>query len=367
MSQKKSSCLFNFCLALVLFVLILAVIGAVSTGAADDLFGTGEENGSTGSGGAGDSENCSLVELNTPVSVNEGDFISLVYTACPSSTAFQAFNNAATKISNIVTNPHSGLTLDEDLPYDEFCTFIEADGFLPSGTLLDSLVLFIEPVPIDGENGVLAAAGPCALVSGFPILGGMRFDTADIDRLEEDGTLEFVILHEMLHTVGVGTLWGSLLVDPVYTTSNGVTTGDPTANPRFVGANARTEYGVLLGGSAQDVPVEDDGNGQFDVTANEGLGSIDGHFRKDTFDDELMTFSINSADPEHPLSKMTILSLQDLGYTVDVNEADSYSLPALNKGSSLRGSDAGIVDLTGDVFIPKLEDLQRFKDFVRST
>ena len=38
----------------------------------------------------------------------------------------------------------------------------------------------------------------------------MEFDVADMDLLESDGTLKPVILHEMAHVLGIGTLWHHL-------------------------------------------------------------------------------------------------------------------------------------------------------------
>ena len=35
----------------------------------------------------------------------------------------------------------------------------------------------------------------------------MSFDTADLARMEADGSLTDVILHEMGHVLGFGTLW----------------------------------------------------------------------------------------------------------------------------------------------------------------
>jgi hypothetical protein len=35
----------------------------------------------------------------------------------------------------------------------------------------------------------------------------MQFDAADIERLTANGTLQDIITHEMLHVLGVGTLW----------------------------------------------------------------------------------------------------------------------------------------------------------------
>lgn len=38
-----------------------------------------------------------------------------------------------------------------------------------------------------------------------------------------------------------------------------------------------------------------------------------------------MTYSISPFDSNHPLSLMTIRSLEDVGYTVDVSQADPFT------------------------------------------
>ena len=38
----------------------------------------------------------------------------------------------------------------------------------------------------------------------------MEFDAADLDRLEQRGSLEETILHEMGHVLGIGTIWDRL-------------------------------------------------------------------------------------------------------------------------------------------------------------
>jgi len=50
----------------------------------------------------------------------------------------------------------------------------------------------------------------------------MEFDSADLSNMENDGTLEEVILHEMDNVIGIGTIWDTLgLV-------KGLNTNDPT-------------------------------------------------------------------------------------------------------------------------------------------
>ena len=55
-----------------------------------------------------------------------------------------------------------------------------------------------------------------ATAPDIPVLGLMKFDTADLDVLESGGLLQAVILHEMGHVLGFGTIWSdlNLLADP---------------------------------------------------------------------------------------------------------------------------------------------------------
>ena len=58
-----------------------------------------------------------------------------------------------------------------------------------------------------------------------------------------------------------------------------------------------------------------------------GSGSADGHWRESVFDNELMSPYLSSGQTE-PLSAITVQSLADMGYVVDVSQADSFTLPA---------------------------------------
>ena len=61
---------------------------------------------------------------------------------------------------------------------------------------------------------------------------------------------------------------------------------------------------------------------------NTGLpGTRDSHWRESLFKNELMSGFI--AAPNNPLSKMTAASLKDLGYVVNMDAAEAYSLPNL--------------------------------------
>jgi len=192
-------------------------------------------------------------------------------------------------------------------------------GDLPSvrvdGEVIDDVLILAQGTPIDGPGRILGQAGPTHLrptsagsAAFLPAKGIMSFDTADLQKMEQNGTLNDVITHEMGHVLGIGTVWDlkSLLRRA------------GTTNPTFVGTNAKREYRTLRGsGSLKRVPVEN----------TDGEGTRDSHWRETVFRNELMSGFIGAAG--NPLSRLTVGSLADLGYVVDMNAAEPYTLPNL--------------------------------------
>ena len=184
-------------------------------------------------------------------------------------------------------------------------------GDLPSaevdGRIIDDVLIRAEGKVIDGRNGILGQAGPRIVRpdTGLPVIGEMTFDSADLADMEQDGSLIDVILHEMGHVLGIGTLWQR----------NGLLDGSGTQNPTFNGAGAPCRV--------RDVDQRRGRTGAGRHTG--GPGTAEGHWREATFDHELMTGYVEQG--EMPLSRMTIASLQDLGYQVSFGNADDYSLP----------------------------------------
>jgi hypothetical protein len=178
----------------------------------------------------------------------------------------------------------------------------------------DDLIIFVTIEEIDGEDGILGQAGPCFVrVPGdLTVIGRMTFDEADMLALEADGSLQAVILHEMGHVLGFGTLWASagLLEDPADTQNPGA------ADPHFTGAQAIIAFNAGGGTTytGAKVPVMDVG----------GAGTINSHWRDQVFDAELMTGFLNNG--VNPLSAITVRSLEDLGYKVSVAGADAFAL-----------------------------------------
>jgi hypothetical protein len=179
---------------------------------------------------------------------------------------------------------------------------------------IDDVRIYVMVRPIDGSGGVLGRAGPCYYrrsSSGVsPITGIMEFDEADLADLEVSGLLEDVIVHEMGHVLGFGTLWNAGIHD--------VLLGAGTSDPRFVGPGAIHAFDESGGESrvGSKVPVENTG----------GSGTRDGHWRETVHNAELMTGWIEGGGVPNPLSIITIASLADLGYAVNMFAADPYTL-----------------------------------------
>jgi Leishmanolysin len=187
------------------------------------------------------------------------------------------------------------------------------------GETVDDVLILADATAIDGTGQVLGQAGPTHLrpnaageAALLPAKGAMSFDSADLAEMEAEGTLDDVIAHEMGHVLGIGTLW----------TRKRLLTGSGTGDPRFVGAAAVAEYAAL--GGVGGVPVENTG----------GAGTREGHWRESVFGNELMSGFI--AARGNPLSRVTVGSLADLGYQVDLDAADDYALSApVREGSGL--------------------------------
>ena len=178
---------------------------------------------------------------------------------------------------------------------------------------IDDLMIVAAVVEIDGPGGTLGRARPCWVrrESGLPLFGMMEFDEADLDRVERDGMLKPLILHEMGHVLGVGTLWRyhDLLRNPSSQTE--------TLDTHFAGRLAISAFDAAGGDGytgGDKVPVENTGP----------QGTRNSHWRASVFGNELMIGWL----PNSPrLSAITIQSLADLGYTVDTSLADAYRLP----------------------------------------
>ncbi|WP_216319566.1 leishmanolysin-related zinc metalloendopeptidase [Deinococcus aestuarii] len=172
-----------------------------------------------------------------------------------------------------------------------------------SGTI-DDLLVFTGNKSIDGPGGILAQSGPCSIrsSSGLTTYSTLVFDTADLGQFSSQ--LADIAVHELGHSLGIGTLWQQF----------GLVSGIGTTNPVYRGTNGVREYRAF-GGTLSTVPVENQG----------GSGTAGGHWRETTFKTELMTGYLNGG-VKNPLSRLSVGTLQDMGYAVTYATADAYSL-----------------------------------------
>jgi hypothetical protein len=213
---------------------------------------------------------------------------------------------------------------------------------LVDGEVIDDVLILAQGTPIDGPGKILGQAGPTALrpktadaAAYLPAKGIMSFDTADLQQMEQSGTLHDVIAHEMGHVLGFGTIW----------THKKLLKNAGKINPVFTGKQAKKEYATLLGvNRAREVPLENAG----------GPGTRDSHWRETLFGNELMSGYVGAAG--NPLSRLTVASLQDTGYQVDMTAAEPYSLPNLQHlaESGILGARAQALAAEAGLILPNI-------------
>ena len=170
--------------------------------------------------------------------------------------------------------------------------------------------------------------------SHLPAVSWMKFDETFYGSLSDE-RLKSVILHEMAHALGFSAtahrwkhyLRGRRKYDRI---------GDEIPDTHFLGPLATAAFNDAGGGdyAGAKTPVE---NGVTRLTS----GSVDHHWRESVLGDELMT-SLLDFDEAAPLSAVTIQALADIGYVVDVTQADPYTLPETSgsEGASVRAEAA---------------------------
>ncbi len=234
----------------------------------------------------------------TAVPVSSAFDIEAMYVGAPTTVEQQAVDAAIARWRTIIQGDIAPL-----------------DVLLPAGTCtsnqpainqtIDDLMLLVDFSNIDGPGNVLGSAGPCAFsgTSGFPAFGVITIDGADAADLAASGGLFDVMLHELGHVLGIGTVW----------TRKSLLTGTGGSDPQYTGIAARQAYNGL-GGTSINVPVENQG----------GVGTRDSHWRETVFGNELMTGFIGGG--YNPLSRITSRSLVDLGYVIEDATADPLSV-----------------------------------------
>jgi hypothetical protein len=175
---------------------------------------------------------------------------------------------------------------------------------------IDDIIIEVALAPIDGPGNILGQAGPVYVrnVDNLPLSGVMFFDIDDLALLEEYDLFEDVIVHEMGHVLGIGSLWDFRRTLLKFNSKGA---------PYFGGKFANLFWNVE--GGKHSLPIEDLG----------GSGTALSHWKESILDNELMTGYINLGT--NPLSRITSASVRDLGYQA-VPTGERYDLPRNTPG-----------------------------------
>ena len=275
--------------------------------------------------------NFASVLLFMACSAHAASLITMQFTGQMSNAERQTFTDAAAYWNSVIT----GYTL----LYDSTGAVL-AHGL----TITASLSL---PV---GPGGVVGSAGPDTTTyysnSNDPFVqptvalyyattGSMDFDSAEAAILVNNGTFYGFVLHEMAHVLGFGNLW---------TTNNNVNGTNSNlytvGSGQYMGGNAVSQWKSEFGRPTDTfVPIELGG----------GPGTEDGHWNENEngigntgivslangmdFASELMT---GWASDTFFISRTTLGSIEDLGYTVDYSKA--VAIPELSSLLLMLGS-----------------------------
>ena len=155
------------------------------------------------------------------------------------------------------------------------------------------------------------------LETRLPAVSRIKIDETYYNNSLSDDLFKSIILHEMAHALGFSAnavVWRHYLRDR----SDYDQIGDEIPASHFLGLLAISAFNAAGGAdyAGAKVPVED---GSTRLTS----ASDRHHWRESVLRDELMTPIAESA----LISAITIQAMADIGYVVDVTQADTYTLP----------------------------------------
>lgn len=218
--------------------------------------------------------------------------------------------NAEAGMFSITINPSANIDPTTESLFMSAVNFWESSLLGTQEDIDINLVIDASTPTIDGNGNVLGSASnsnASYLTNNglflYATLGSMRFDIDDITGMNQT-TLYNIILHEMAHVIGFGTLWNSDRFSvsgfqDVYENGSG----------EYTGEYALALYQEIYDSSATYVPIELDG----------GSGTANSHWDEGFINDpsELLTGYL---DPNPYVSDISLASFADIGYVVQLSD-----------------------------------------------
>lgn len=193
---------------------------------------------------------------------------------------------------------------------------------LSPGDSITSLDINATVQAIDGVGGTLGQAGPNQGVTfsnafgdklTYVTDGDMFFDSADVSSLLGNGAFLDVVVHEMAHVLGFGTLWNPAFMDGAFKVYDAL-----AAPGEYTGPNALAKYIQDFDPLATFIPVE----------TGTGLPGTDhSHWAEVSLPqfaggtNEIMTGFLSGSNY---FSDTSLFAFRDLGYTT----IDTVRIPA---------------------------------------
>lgn len=176
-------------------------------------------------------------------------------------------------------------------------------GVVYEGRFIDDFEISVTVQPLGaGLLGYARTLQSRPGVGGLPFLGEMVMNSLYANQAGFYDT----VAHELAHALGFNpTLWTSLGLF-----------GGTLADPRFTGANATREFNQIFSRTDAGVPLYERGQ--------PGDGSYGAHWRDDVFGKEMMVSAGDPNETGFPISRITVASMADIGYTVNYAAADPY-------------------------------------------
>lgn len=245
------------------------------------------------------------------------------------------FYKAKLRWESIITNklPGAPAAYTEDWFGGEFAT-----GY---NGAVDDILIGYAVEPLDGAGNILGHAGPVFIQPGYEsvVSGVMKFDIDDFENMSSEN-IEDIVVHEMGHVLGIGTLW-----------SHKCGINCPTGDFSYTCLKANEKYKEF------NFPDR-----KLNLESEGGLGTACGHWDDTSFShptySELMTGQFE-AHKVQILSTVSAAALEDLGgYKVNYAAADPLPTNSLRgSGLEMQASPTNTFNLHGRVKRPEMLQL----------